>query len=141
MISSLRSCNHMHMPALLKFEILGILLEKRCLRLKCIDFAFFNETYREYGTRRQWGRVWGTSVTVPVTISTSYVPQTKLGNILFLLCFLLLCSPNGVWEHIVFTRFLIIIIIIILFFLICSPVRPEVFSETVHPTKLKPFQG
>ena len=39
----------------------------------------------------EWGNVWGTSVTVPVTISTSYyVPQTK------------------VWEHIGFTLFLII---------------------------------
>ena len=44
--------------------------------------------------------VWGTSVTVPVTISTSYyyyyVPQTKLGNILFLLCFLLLLLRSSV---------------------------------------------
>ena len=57
----------------------------------------------------KWGSVWGTSVTVPVTISTSYVPQTKWGNILVLLGFLL-CSPNEVGEHIGFTLFLIIII-------------------------------
>ena len=61
----------------------------------------------------KWGSVWGTSVTVPVTISTSYVPQTKWGNILVLLCFLL-CSPNEVGEHIGFTLFLIIIILLLL---------------------------
>jgi hypothetical protein len=33
---------------------------------------------------------------------------TKFGNILFLLCFLILNDPDKDWEHIVFTRFLII---------------------------------
>ena len=65
----------------------------------------------------EWGNVWGTSVTVPVTISTSYVPQTK------------------VWEHIGFTLFLIIIIII----LSSAPVCPGVFLETTQGTKMKPF--
>ena len=40
-------------------------------------------------------------------------PKRSLGNILFLLCFLL-CSPNVVWEHIGFTLFLIIIILLLL---------------------------
>ena len=51
----------------------------------------------------------------------------------------LLCSPNEVWKHIVFTLFLIIMII--LFFLLSSPnffVR-ECSHKTTQYMKLKPF--
>ena len=56
--------------------------------------------------KRSLGTYWFYSVSY-------YVPQTKWGNILVLLCFLLLCSPNVVWEHIGFTLFLIIIILLL----------------------------
>ena len=45
-----------------------------------------------------------------------YVPQTKFGNILVLLCFLL-CSPNEVGEHIGFTLFLILLLLLLLLLL------------------------
>ena len=60
----------------------------------------------------EWGNVWGTSVTVPVTISTSYyVPQTKFGNILFLLCFLLLLRSSVSTEDL-----LVILMFLFLFY-------------------------
>jgi hypothetical protein len=47
-----------------------------------------------------------------IRITSYYVPQTKWGNILVLLSFLL-CSPNEVGEHIGFTLFLIIILLLL----------------------------
>ena len=114
-----------------KWLKVDIIVNFKILLWNPVILGILNFFLKEIGTKRELGSVWGTSVTVPVTIRTSYVPQTEFGNILFLLCFLL-CSPNEVWEHIVFT---------FSEFFLCSPVLfcPRVFSETVHPTELKPF--
>ena len=54
-----------------KFEYNWYPSEKTLLKSKCTEFVLYNEAYREYGTKKELGSVWGTSVTVPVTISTS----------------------------------------------------------------------
>ena len=69
MISSLRICIHMRTCAMLNFNKLGTLLVKHCLSLRCIEFVIFNEAYRDYGTKRELGSVWGTSVTVPLQLA------------------------------------------------------------------------
>jgi hypothetical protein len=50
-------------------------------------------------------------------------PKQSLGDLLFLLRFLLLSLPNNVWRLIVFAPFLIIIIIIILILIILLSFR------------------
>ena len=58
--------------AMLKFEYNWYSSGETLLKSKMHSVCLFNEAYRGYGTKRELGSVWGTSVTVPVTISPSF---------------------------------------------------------------------
>ena len=59
------------------FEYILYFSGRLSLSLNSIKYFLSNRDYRKYGTKREVGSVWGTSVTVPVTISTSYLSNKE----------------------------------------------------------------